>query len=101
MHFLALLFAALTVLGVLPVLIHLHGRRRAKVQPLPTLLLLLASHRRVAQRTKLRHLLLLILRVLVMVAIPLCLAKPHLFTIARECPDFIVGLAALEREGRA
>lgn len=24
----------------------------------------------------------------------LCLAKPHLFTIARECPDFIVGLAA-------
>lgn len=25
----------------------------------------------------------------------LSLAKPHLFTIARECPDFIVGLAAL------
>jgi signal-transduction protein with cAMP-binding, CBS, and nucleotidyltransferase domain len=24
----------------------------------------------------------------------LCLAKPHLFTLARECPDFIVGLAA-------
>jgi hypothetical protein len=23
----------------------------------------------------------------------LCLAKPHLFTLARECPDFIVGLA--------
>lgn len=23
----------------------------------------------------------------------LCLAKPHLFTIARECPDFVVGLA--------
>lgn len=22
----------------------------------------------------------------------LCLSKPHLFTIARECPDFIVGL---------
>lgn len=31
----------------------------------------------------------------------LCLAKPHLFTIARECPDFIVALAALEREARA
>lgn len=29
----------------------------------------------------------------------LCLAKPHLFTIARECPDFIVGLAALEDLG--
>lgn len=25
----------------------------------------------------------------------LCLARPHLFTIARECPDFIVGLASL------
>lgn len=25
-----------------------------------------------------------------------CLAKPHLFTIARECPDFVVGLASLE-----
>jgi hypothetical protein len=25
----------------------------------------------------------------------LCLAKSHLFTIARECPDFIVGLASL------
>ena len=28
----------------------------------------------------------------------LCIAKPHLFTIARECPDFIVGLTALEAE---
>ena len=27
-----------------------------------------------------------------------CIAKPHLFTIARECPDFIVGLAALETQ---
>ncbi len=25
----------------------------------------------------------------------LCLAKTHLFTIARECPDFVVGLASL------
>ena len=24
----------------------------------------------------------------------LCLAKPHLFTIARDCPDFVLGLAA-------
>jgi hypothetical protein len=79
-NFLAPAFAALTLLGVLPVLIHLHGRRRAKVRPLPTLLILLASHRRVAQRTKLRHLLLLLFRVLVLVAIPLCLAKPFIET---------------------
>jgi hypothetical protein len=79
-NFLAPVFAGLTFLGILPVLIHLHGRRRAKVRPLPTLMILLASHRRVAQRTKLRQLLLLLVRVLVMVAIPLCLAKPFIET---------------------
>lgn len=30
----------------------------------------------------------------------LCLAKPHLFTIARECPDFIVGLIDIEAMAR-
>ncbi len=80
MNFFAPVFAALSLLGVLPVLIHLHGRRRAKVRPLPTLMILLSSHRRVAQRTKLRHLLLLLLRVLVMVALPLILSKPFIET---------------------
>ncbi len=27
----------------------------------------------------------------------LCLAKPHLFTLARECPDFVVGLTQIGR----
>lgn len=31
----------------------------------------------------------------------LCLAKPHLFTIARECPDFVVGLAMASAGDRA
>lgn len=31
----------------------------------------------------------------------LCLAKPHLFTIARECPDFVVGLAVAAAGERA
>lgn len=31
----------------------------------------------------------------------LCLAKSHLFTIARECPDFVVGLASLGARRRA
>lgn len=31
----------------------------------------------------------------------LSIARPHLFTIARECPDFIVGLAATAPEERA
>lgn len=30
----------------------------------------------------------------------LCLAKPHIFTIARECPDFIVGLMDIETLAR-
>ncbi len=85
MHFLTPVYAAFVVLGALPVLIHLMGRRRARVRPLPTLLLLYASHRRVAQRTQLRHLLLLLLRILVLVAVPLGLAKPY-FETASDLP---------------
>lgn len=29
----------------------------------------------------------------------LSIARPHLFTIARECPGFVVGLAAIRGEG--
>ncbi len=58
MHLLSPAYAVFLVLGILPVLIHLHGRRRAQVRKLPTLLLLRASNRRVAQRTRLRHVLL-------------------------------------------
>jgi len=90
MHLLSPWYAAFMVLGVLPVLIHLMGRRRARVRPLPTLLLLYASHRRVAQRTKLRHLLLLLLRMLVLVAVPLCLAKPY-FETASDLPAQVSG----------
>ena len=80
MHFLSPAYAALVLLGALPILIHLMGRRRARVQPLPTLLLLYASHRRVAQRTQVRHVLLLLLRMLICVAAPLVLAKPFVET---------------------
>lgn len=30
----------------------------------------------------------------------LCLAKPYIFTIARECPDFIVGLIDIEAQAQ-
>ena len=76
MHLLSPAYAVFLVLGILPVLIHLHGRRRAQVRKLPTLLLLRASNRRVAQRTRLRHVLLLLLRVLLLMAIPFLLARP-------------------------
>src|SRR5262249_32590944 len=80
MHLLSPLFAVFALLAGLPVLIHLIGRSRAKVRPLPTLLLLIASHRRVARRTKLRHVLLLLLRVAVMALVPLLLARPYFET---------------------
>lgn len=31
----------------------------------------------------------------------LVIAKPHVFTIARECPEFVVGLRGLLGQGRA
>ena len=80
MHFLSPWYASLVLLGILPVIIHLMGRRRARVRPLPTLLLLYASHRRVAQRTQVRHILLLLLRMLVFVAVPLVLSQPFIET---------------------
>ena len=76
MQLLSPAYAIFLLLGVLPVLIHLHGRRRAQIRKLPTLLLLKASNRRVAQRTKFRHILLLLLRMLLLMAIPLLLARP-------------------------
>lgn len=88
MHFLAPWYVVFVLLGALPILIHLMGRRRARVRPLPTLLLLYASHRRVAQRTQLRHLLLLLLRILMLLAVPLCLAKPY-FETASDLPTQI------------
>ncbi len=76
MQLLSPAYAIFLLLGVLPVLIHLHGRRRAEIRKLPTLLLLKASNRRVAQRTKFRHILLLLLRMLLLMAIPFLLARP-------------------------
>lgn len=77
MGFLAPVFAAFALLGGVPILIHLVGRSRARVRKLPTLILLQASQLRVAQYTRLRHLALLLLRILVLAAIPLALAKPY------------------------
>lgn len=78
MHFLAPIFAAFTILAGVPILIHLIGRSRARLRRFPAMDLLLGGHRRVARRTQLRQLLLLLLRALVMAAVPLCLAKPFI-----------------------
>ena len=93
MQLLSPAYAIFLVLGVLPVLIHLHGRRRAQIRKLPTLLLLKASNRRVAQRTKFRHILLLLLRMLLLMAIPLLLARPF----AETDSDLPVQVSQIQR----
>jgi hypothetical protein len=62
---------------VIPVVIHLIGRRRAPVVRFAAVDFLLGSNRRIARRLRLREILLLAARVLICVAIPLALAKPY------------------------
>ena len=82
MHFLAPFFSLFAVLAAVPLVIHLIGRSRAQVRPFPGLAFLLAGHRKVARRTKLRQILLLLLRAAVMAAVPLCLAKPFVEAVS-------------------
>lgn len=76
MSFLApLLLAGLAGL-LIPVTIHLIGKRRARVVRFAALEFLIASKRRTARRLQLRERLLLAVRVLLCIALPLSLAKP-------------------------
>ncbi|KAB2896085.1 MAG: hypothetical protein F9K40_15165, partial [Kofleriaceae bacterium] len=61
---------------LVPVAIHLIGRRRARVVRFAALDFLIATKRRTARRFQLRERLLLIVRVLLCIALPLALAKP-------------------------
>ncbi len=90
MHFVAPFFALFTVLAGIPLVIHLVGRTRAQVRRFPALAFLLAGHRKVARRTRLRQILLLILRAAVMAAVPLCLAKPF-FEAVSDLPAQLRG----------
>jgi Aerotolerance regulator N-terminal len=64
-------------LGLLvPIAIHLIGRRRAKVVRFAALEFLIATRRRTSRRLELRERVLLVVRVLVVLAVPLALAKP-------------------------
>ncbi len=72
--------APLLLLGLagllVPIAIHLIGRRRAKVVRFAALEFLIATRRRTARRFQLRERLLLLVRVLLCVALPLAVAKP-------------------------
>ncbi|MEM9488793.1 MAG: BatA domain-containing protein, partial [Myxococcota bacterium] len=76
MEFIAPLMLIGAVGLIIPVAIHLIGRRRAKVVRFAALHFLVDSRRKTAPRLRLRELLLLCVRVLICLAIPLILAKP-------------------------
>ncbi len=76
MEFLAPLMLLGTVGIAVPIVIHLIGRRRARVVRFAALDFLIGTNRKIARRLMLRELLLLFTRILVCLAIPLALAKP-------------------------
>lgn len=76
MDFLAPLMLLGAIGLAIPVLIHLIGRRRAKMVRFAALDFLLGSNRKTARRFRLREIVLLLVRVLICLAIPLALAKP-------------------------
>jgi len=64
--------------ALVPVIIHLINRAKARPIPFAALEFLFLSDKRLARRLKLRQLLVLALRVLLLAAIPFAFAKPYL-----------------------
>jgi hypothetical protein len=67
-------------LMVIPVLLHLIMRQKPKHLPFPAIRFLLLQHRANQRRLQLRHLLLLAIRMLLIAAIVLALARPKIFS---------------------
>jgi hypothetical protein len=74
-----LLLGGLLLVGI-PVLIHLIMQQKPKRLPFPAFRFLVLKHRTNQRRLRLRHLILLALRVLLVAAICLALARPKLFS---------------------
>ncbi|HJZ88901.1 MAG TPA: BatA domain-containing protein [Polyangia bacterium] len=81
MHFLAPLFLAGLAATLVPILVHLIGRRRARTVRFSAMDFLFASQKKVATRLRLRQLLLLLARLGAIAAVPLALARP--FAVGR------------------
>lgn len=77
MSFLEPLFLLGLLAAAIPLVIHLINRRKATRQPFPAMQLLLASNRRESSHIKVRHWVLLALRMLVVAALAMALAKPY------------------------
>lgn len=76
MSFLApLMLVGLAGLAI-PLVIHLIGKRRARVVKFAALAFLVASRRRTSRRLQLRERVLLVVRILACIALPLAIAKP-------------------------
>jgi len=75
------------VLGVIPIIIHLINRRRAKLLRFAAIEFLLLSDKRLARRLKLKQLLVLALRVLLIAALAFALAKPYIEPDVALGPD--------------
>ena len=73
-----LLLAGLVLIGI-PVLIHLIMQQKPKHLPFPAFRFLLQKHRTNQRRLRLRHLLLLALRIALVAGLCLALARPRLF----------------------
>ncbi len=71
-----LLLGALAAL--IPLAVHLFDRRKPRPQPFAAIAFVLRSQRRTASRLKLKRILLYTLRTLILLAIPLALARPEL-----------------------
>ncbi|MGD9125923.1 MAG: BatA and WFA domain-containing protein [Planctomycetia bacterium] len=87
MSFLAPLFLAGVVAGVIPVVLHLINRRRAKELPFATLRFLQLSVEQTRRRKRIHNLLLLILRIAALVLIALALAKPAITSLSQLWSD--------------
>jgi hypothetical protein len=71
-----------TLAALIPLLVHLFDRRRPRQVPFAALSFVLRSQRRTASRLRLKRLLLYALRTLLLLAIPIALARPE-FTSGR------------------
>jgi hypothetical protein len=74
-----ILLGGLALIGI-PVLIHLIMRRKPRTLPFPAFRFLVKRHRKNLRKLRLRHLLLLSLRILILAAICLALARPRAFS---------------------
>ncbi|MBR57802.1 MAG: hypothetical protein CMH54_07060 [Myxococcales bacterium] len=78
MNFVQPIFLSGLVLAAVPILIHLINRKRARRLEFSALEFLLRRDPRLAKRLKMKELLLLLFRTLLVMAIPLALARPYL-----------------------